>query len=151
MSLLKIAADFDAESKARIRRMHRFEHYIQVEMGRALFEAAEIVAMDAKLNTWNVFAHPTGQLEDTIEAVSLGPWEAAVDVTAPYAARREFGFSGHTDALGRHYVNDPALPYAYPALWDNQERIELYMWGALNLAILDLTLGSEFANVGADF
>jgi len=141
MGLFHLAAELDNASKAGVRRMRRFQHYLEAEMGRALFEEAQHVAETAELNTWEVFTNPTGELASQIKPVLLDPYTAAVDFAAPYAARREFGYSGQVDALGRFYPYDPAHPYAIPALEEHQAAIEQAMWRALNNTILDLITG----------
>jgi hypothetical protein len=59
----------------------------------------------------------------------------AVAVGVPYGQRREKGFSGMTDALGRHYVNDPAKPYLQPAVDDHQQEVAEIMEMAVNTAL----------------
>jgi len=42
----------------------------------------------------------------------------------PYARRREFGFSGRTDSLGRHYTNDPGAFYMRATLATVEDDID---------------------------
>jgi hypothetical protein len=59
---------------------------------------------------------------------------------SPYAWRREAGFSGMTDSLGRHYTNDPGIRYMGSAFDSEQQWIKnKYKW-ALTKAVEELSL-----------
>jgi len=124
-SLLTIG--FDPASMAEIARLFEFEAILTVEMAVALDEAGQIVTEAARANTWSAFQNPTGQLASSLAAVPISPWEVGVQAGVPYAFRREFGFSGMTDSLGRFYPDDPAEPYAQPALDDNADKVMALM------------------------
>jgi phage gpG-like protein len=70
--------------------------------------------------------NPSGDLEDSIATDSSVPnnWTAIVGTSLPYGRRREFGFSGLTDSLGRYFKDDPGKPYLQPALDSNTGYIE---------------------------
>ncbi len=53
---------------------------------------------------------PTGALAGSFSVrPHTGGAEGGTDL--PYGRRREFGFSGRTDSLGRYYANDPGAFY----------------------------------------
>jgi len=67
-------------------------------MGAAMSQIGDIIVQAAVANTWAVFEAPTGALADSIRAILDGPMAVEVGSDSPYAARREFGFSGQTEA-----------------------------------------------------
>jgi len=87
------------------------------EVGQWLVEAAQA-------KTWEVFASPTGALASTIAPVQNSPYEVQIQVGAPYGRRREYGFSGMVDSLGRYFANDPAKPYLGPTLEAKEDQVE---------------------------
>ncbi|HET8910673.1 MAG TPA: hypothetical protein VFN23_04370, partial [Ktedonobacteraceae bacterium] len=62
------------------------------------------------------FVNPTGQLADSIEVQMQSEYLAWVGSPLPYSWRRDRGFSGMTDSLGRFYPHDPGVLYAEYAL-----------------------------------
>lgn len=125
-----INVSFDPSSFESITNLTQFAGFLEPEMESAMQQIGDIIVQAAVANTWAVFAAPTGQLASTIMATLDGPLQVEVGSTSPYAARREFGFSGQTDSRGRHYVNDPAKPYLIPALEQNEDQIMLIMSNA---------------------
>ncbi len=118
---------FDPSSMASIARLLSFDVMLEEEMAPANQEAIDIVTQAAQANTWTAFQHPTGQLAGSLAGVLISPWEAAMTAGVPWAWRRERGYSGMTDALGRFYPYDPAEPYAQPALDANADKVmQLY-------------------------
>ncbi len=74
--------------------------------------------------------NPTGELYDSIEVQMQNPYLAYIGSNLPYAWRRERGFSGMTDSLGRFYPNDPGQYYMEIAINDTtvlQEVAEIYI------------------------
>lgn len=120
-ALLTIA--FDPASMAEIARLFEFEVILTEEMATANQEAGDLVLAAAQANTWTAFQHPTGALASSLSAVLVSPWEVDITAGVPYAWRRERGFSGMTDSLGRFYPYDPAEPYAQPALDANADKV----------------------------
>jgi hypothetical protein len=62
--------------------------------------------------------NPTGALSQSGYTVAT-VWQGIVGYTVPYARRREYGFSGMTDSLGRFYPDDPGKFYLTRALDSN--------------------------------
>ena len=126
---------FDPGSLAQIARLAGFSALLDPEIVAALAWSGELVVTTARANTWRVFANPTGNLADSIYFHMAGPMEAEVAVGVPYGRRREYGFSGMTDALGRFYPYDPAKPYLEPALEEDIPLIQARMELACNNAL----------------
>lgn len=53
----------------------------------------------------------TGYLEESFHWFESGRFERTMGSRAPHARRRNEGFSGMTDSLGRFYANDPGAFY----------------------------------------
>lgn len=70
--------------------------------------------------------NPSGKLEQSIfkDSRVIGNWQTIVGTKKPYGARREYGFSGMTDSLGRHYKNDPGQGFMEESLTGNMTFIE---------------------------
>ncbi len=126
---------FDVESLAAIARLAGFAALLDPEIIAALAWSGEMLVTTAQANTWAVFANPTGTLAGSIYFHMLGATEAEVGVGVPYGRRREYGFSGMTDALGRFYPNDPGKPYLEPALQEDLPLIQAKMELAVNSAL----------------
>ncbi len=119
--LLDIA--FDPGSMASISRLLSFDVMLAEEMAPSMEEAGQIVTEAAQANTWIAFQHPTGELAGLLAPVMVSPLEVGITAGAPWSWRRERGFSGMTDSLGRFYPYDPAEPYAGPALDANADKV----------------------------
>ncbi len=120
MMLLDIS--FDPASMASIARLLSFDLMLEEEMAPSMAEAGKIVTEAAQANTWTAFQHPTGPLADSLAPVMVSPLEVGISVGVPYGFRREYGFVGMTDSLGR-VGTDPAEPYAGPALDANADKV----------------------------
>lgn len=136
------AVTFDAASLARFARMVNaapvFARYYQGAMSACVLR----VQGAAKDNAAQRFAAPTGNLLRNIQGRVASPWIGYVGVTrsVPYARRREFGFSGMTDSLGRFYPNDPGQFYLRDALSANRPFIQATFAAATAMAVRDFII-----------
>jgi len=121
---------FDPSSMASMARLLSFDVMLEEEMAPSMDEAGQLVTEAAQANTWTAFQHPTGQLAGSISPVPLGPLEVGIAVGVPYGLRREYGFVGMVDSLGR-IGTDVAEPYAQPALDANAEKVVQLMEEAI--------------------
>lgn len=128
-------AMLDAPSLAEIVRLQGFAALLNPEITNALAQAGQLLVTAAQDNTWQVFDNPTGALADSITFYVTSPEEVAVTVGVPYGHRREMGFSGQTDSLGRYYPYDPAKPYLIPAMEQNEQAVLDLMSAAVNSAL----------------
>lgn len=128
-------AMLDADSLAALVRLRGFESLLDPAITGALTEAGKLLVGAAQANTWEAFMHPTGALAGSITFYVPSPEEVAVSVGVPYGHRREKGFSGQTDSLGRYYANDPAEPYLIPAMEENEAAVLALMADAVQVAL----------------
>lgn len=125
----------DADSLAELVRLQGFSALLNPEITNALAEAGRMLVSTAQANTWEVFDNPTGELADSITFYVPNPEEVAVTVGVPWGHRREKGFSGKTDSLGRFYPYDPGKPYLVPALEQDEQAVLDLMSAAVNSAL----------------
>ncbi len=114
---------FDTASLAELVKMAGFKALLDEEITKALAQAGQTLTAAAVANTWAVFSSPTGELASTIYPWQASPSQMEIRVDSPYGRRREYGFMGMTDSLGRGPFNDPAKPYLAPALADNEDAV----------------------------
>ena len=133
-----IITQFDEASLRTVARFAEFQGFYEMrryDAGQASLEALQREAveyMDAR------FMNPTGQLADSLEAQMLTPYEGQLGTNMPYARRREWGFSGMTDALGRYYPNDPGIGYMEAAIRLAAPDITKYYETAVKQTVADL-------------
>ena len=84
------------------------------------------------------FHNPTGQLADSLEPQMFSPWEGQLATNMPYGRRREWGFSGMTDSLGRLYPDDPGIEYFEHSIEVKTDEITGYYETGINQTIADL-------------
>lgn len=114
---------FDPQSLVAMTNLLGFKALLEPEIQQALTSSGEVLVSTAQANTWQIFAYPTGVLADSIYFWVSGPDQISLGVGVDYGRRRELGFMGMTDSLGRGPYNDPAKPYLQPALDSNQDLI----------------------------
>lgn len=99
----------------------------------------------AKRNAYERFQNPSGELEkhflEPIYSYSYPNFAGAVTNDAPHAYRREYGFSGKTDSLGRYYPNDPGVLYMTDTLESETEWTRAKFQWAVNKALAELSSG----------
>lgn len=120
---------YDAQSLATIANFSHADIFLQQEIAAALEEIGPMVVTAEQANTWAVFAHPTGNLADSIGYALNGPMEVIITVGVPYGWRAEEGFHG-ADSLGRVYDQE-GKPYAQPALDANADQIVMMLSNAV--------------------
>lgn len=157
MSLLDSAmysVTFDAASMARIAAMMNAQPTFARYYAVAMSECVNLVNMKAQKNApVGVYADPRhqgGNLRRSIRGQIVTPWLGRVGVLSnvPYARRREFGFDGRTDSLGRFYPLDPKdsakrshMFYLRRALEDSRPFIATRFRAATQMAIRTLAVG----------
>ena len=131
---------FDPGSLLALTRLMGFGALLDPNVLAALVASGTLLVTAAVGNTWSMFANPTGTLASSIYFWVAGPMEVDIAVGVPYGRRREFGFSGMTDSLGRFFADDPGKPYMENALADNQDAV---------LALMKEAVLQTFVEVGA--
>lgn len=95
----------DAASIAEIKGFAGWQVILANELDKALDIDAQMfnVAVVAA-QRWK---NPTGALEGSFYFFTSDRMERTITTDSPYARRRNEGFSGMTDSLGRFYAHDP--------------------------------------------
>lgn len=106
------------------------EMQIAMQQGGQLLIQGMQDAMDWK--------EPTGTLEDSF-SVQATPYELQIGSNVAYARRRNYGFSGMTDALGRYYPYDPGAFYVEAGVAATEQQI---------LQLFDTALEHVIAKIG---
>ena len=138
----------DAASLARIARLVAVAPIFAKYYTSAMNASVAKVMQESKNAAAESFGHspsgyiPTGYLMKAITGHVESPWRGVVGVgqEVPYARRREFGFSGMTDSLGRFYPNDPGAFYLHTGLQRSQAFIGTAFTAATELAIRDIII-----------
>lgn len=138
LSTAPYVMSFDAASLMRLSRLMATAPIF------ARYYAAAMNASVAKVISESKQRAPvlTGTLRRGITGRTESPWRGVVGVgqQVPYARRREFGFSGMTDALGRFYPHDPGSFYLHGGLDASQPFIRTAFFTATELALRDIAL-----------
>lgn len=132
--MLDFHIGMDASSLEEIVRLQGFAALLNPEITSGLTESSILLVNAAVANTWNVFDNSTGALASEIYAYVISPTEVAIVSGIIYGARRERGFVGQVDSLGR-VGTDRARPYLQPAVDDHQQEIAEVMEMAVNSAL----------------
>ena len=106
----------DPASVAAAARIADFEVMLLPNLKTAMSESLDELEYQAVDWMDSHFMNPTGQLESTWDKSVYGPYLAEIENTSPYGQRRNYGFSGMTDALGRYYPLDPGIAWAENAV-----------------------------------
>lgn len=121
----------------------RMAAYYMTAMGACVLKVQEnavVATKDGRFRYERIT--PTGTISRGIKGYVESPYVGVVGVghEVPYARRREFGFSGQTDALGRTYTNDPGAFYLRDGLEGSRGFIVSAFGGAVGMAVRDVTL-----------
>lgn len=120
---------FDSPSLRRVNNLGLFAVLLEPPMEEAVRESVELLRNDAEAYMWSTFKNPTGPLEGSLETGMLGRATGIVWTDSPYGWRREEGFSGMTDSLGRFFSVDEGIHYMAETLKKDtawiRDRLEL--------------------------
>lgn len=127
---------FDSASLRAIQRLAGFEAFLAPELEGGMHTIVTNLTGYAQAYMWNTFMNPTGPLEDSVTPDVPNPWTGTVYTDSPYGWRREEGFSGKTDSLGRFYPQDPGIAFFATTLADNLAPIRATLEAAVGRALL---------------
>ncbi len=132
----------DPASAARIARLMAASTTAKTFYLSAMRFSVTVVTDRTKANAASRFKAPTGNLLGNIQGVVISPWLGVVGATnnVAYARRREFGFSGMTDSLGRYYPDDPGAFYLRDGLNDSRADIEGAFMAATTMQMRSIAL-----------
>lgn len=112
MASFEIHAELDPESIQALGRLENGQAAFKSGVSKALVRSVMLLDSTSVEYMWDHFRNPGGQLESGF-TWSVPSWNRAyLDNDVPYAKRRNWGFSGKTDALGRFYPNDEGIAWA---------------------------------------
>lgn len=121
---------FDVSFYESLARMAGGEAMLRQYLAEAMQDVVDLlVQAERDAMHWK---HPTGRLEASMTGLVDSPYQGQAGSDLPYARRREFGFSGMTDSLGRYYAYDPGAFYMTRALADHEQDIAVRFEQAVN-------------------
>lgn len=123
MSDLVLGASLDAASMVGVERMLAFGDYLDPHITQAIDLSLDGIISAAQTYMWATFINPTGPLENAFEKDIEGA-NGVLSNAMPYAWRRNEGFSGMTDVMGRFYPWDPGIHYMEFALQISEPFVE---------------------------
>jgi hypothetical protein len=114
-------------------------------VGVALKDSLGRLKGTAKLMAFDRFQNPLGELEKHF-AGEVTSWSFPVISgmmynDSAYGPRRNWGFSGMTDSLGRYFSNDPGVYFMEGALTAERDWIEKRFKTAVRKALDELSVG----------
>lgn len=129
---------FDSASLQAIRGITGFSAFLDPAMLIGMQAAVDLLQADARSYMYATFQNPQGALEDAVDKDVPDSYTGTVFNESPYAWRREEGFSGMTDSLGRFYPNDPGIHYFATTLAQDTPQLEAIFAGAVTSAASQL-------------
>lgn len=124
MATADMTIKLDARSLEEIAHLADFEARSYPFLREAMAQSLTTLQSEATNWMWAHFANPTGALESAWAPSIQGPYLGILENTSPYGQRRNFGFSGMTDALGRYYPHDPGIDWAENAITNSLGQVE---------------------------
>ena len=133
MGDVSINLGFDAASLERLSRLTEFDMMLALFFGEAMATSLDELEAASQAMMAAGFKNPTGVLETAFRKRVSNPFRAILGNYLPYAQRRNYGFSGMTDSLGRFYPHDPGIEWAEGAV----EMATPYVEEIFRKAVLD--------------
>jgi len=134
--------EFHIDGLEKLQKFDNWQPVLEYWLGVAQQQSLDKLVKDATANLKEYAKNYTGQLasgfETEITSYFLPIISGHVQNAMPYAMRREHGFSGMTDSLGRYYPEDPGYLYLTEAFHEDFDWIRAkYKW-AINKALAAL-------------
>src|SRR5260370_32190029 len=105
LNLVSFSYTIDPNALAKIKQFAGWKSVLEVELLKAHKKGTESLQDAAKANmNWK---HPSGKLEGSLKPRVENPYASWMGTDLPYAKRRNYGFSGKSDSLGRYFAHDP--------------------------------------------
>lgn len=137
--LLSFTYTIDPSAIAKIKRFSGWQSVLEDELLKAHKKSDEGLQDAAQTNMhWK---NPSGKLSGSLKPKIENPYASWMGTDLPYAMRRERGFSGKTDSLGRYYAHDPGAFYMDKALKQEKSHIDDIFTEAVNAALARLSGG----------
>jgi len=139
VSSFLINVGFDAASMTKIDLLlgwvSSFRGTYEGFLEQAGLESLQALHMSTENHMWTTFMNPTGPLEDSLSEDMETPYRGWMGSDSEYARRRNWGFVGMYDSLGRGPYSDEGIEYMEYAINDMTPEIEGYYVKAINSAI----------------
>ncbi len=129
---------FDSKTLRTIERIAGFEAVLEPQLKEEMQGIVDLLQIESKNYMWGKFKNPTGPLEDSVQTEVQSAYLGRVYSDSPYAWRREEGFSGKTDALGRFYAEDPGIHFFRRTLRSNKALIRSMLKALMVKALAEL-------------
>jgi hypothetical protein len=129
---------FDAGDLQRIQLLANYKQYLDPQTHDAMQDSVNMLQADSRAYMWATFKNPTGPLEDAVQVDVIDASSGMVFNESPYAWRREEGFSGMTDSLGRFFPSDSGIHYFATTLAQDADQIEQRFAQAMQAAFTDM-------------
>lgn len=125
--------EFYIDGLEKLQKFDNWQTVLEYWLGVAQQQSSDKLIKDAISNLKRDAKNYTGKLaggfETEVTSYFLPIMESHVTNAIPYALRREYGFSGMTDSLGRTYENDPGYLYLTEAFHDDFDWVRAkYKW-----------------------
>lgn len=108
---MNFSASFDPASLKQIAALAGLNILLTPEVQAAMSQGGDLFIAGMQAEMAAKFKNPTGTLAGSLQKIITSPFEIQVGSPLPYAWRRDQGFSGMTDRLGRYYPHDPGIAY----------------------------------------
>jgi hypothetical protein len=125
---------FEPDSLDKIKKFENWQQILEEELVKAHEKADALLQMRAK----KIAPYQSGELYDHFDVNPISPYESTVFNDSPYAWRREEGFSGMTDSLGRYFPVDKGTYYMAITLQMNTTNVGKLFGTALDSALARL-------------
>ncbi len=106
------SASFDPRSLAAIAQLHGLQILLAPQVQAAMSQGGDLLIRGMQAEMQAKFKAPTGMLSGSLQKIIDSPYEIQAGSNLPDAWRRDRGFSGMTDRLGRYYPHDPGIFFA---------------------------------------
>lgn len=131
-------AELDAGSLQRVAHLAGYQSTLEENLSLAMYDSVVFLHDDVVDFMDSHFANPTGALADTMTYAVDNPYQAWTGTDSPYGRRRDLGFTGMTDALGRYYPRDPGILWAEEVAAADLRKVERRFEDALQRTVLRL-------------
>lgn len=138
MAGIDLHIGFDPASAARAKNLLQFRAALDQRLLVAHKESLGYLETEAQTYMWSEFKDPQGPLENAFEQEVYGPGLSELSNWSPYAFRRNYGFVGMTDSLGRFYRDDFGIAYMEYAIKESLDTIQNEFAYAVSMAFSDV-------------
>lgn len=122
---MKLGIAFQPDLLGVMSQFSQFDDILKKHLATATEKSAGRIGDNMVSFMWTHFNDPTGPLEDSVSMQIQNEYMAYIGPTLIYGPRRNWGFSGMTDAAGRFFAYDPGILYAESTLNDTSVLLDV--------------------------